>query len=188
MLTGNATEKQRTWLLALLKKNKSHPDLPQWWAELKPYWVVKELAPGVHEGSFSENLPKQLASEMIDKIKNAGSNAAKPKFDTEKWHARVDTYWVDPATSNIVWVRFSEKSQRPYGKVAEPGATKFVYAAGLLRADLVPLTADEFRRVAELHEGRCPICRKEFSGEPEDIERHLKNHASHIVHTSVASQ
>jgi hypothetical protein len=167
MLTGKSSEKQRNWLLELLKKNKNHPDLPKWWEGLKQYWVVTELAPGVTEGSFSEDLPSQVASEYIDTIKTATAGAVAPKFDAEMWAKREGTYWVDPATSNIVWVRFAQKSQKPYGKVAVPGSSGFVYEHGLLRHSLVPLTVDEFNRVLAKYPGRCPLCRREIGADGE---------------------
>lgn len=172
-----ASLKQRDYLRVLLKQHRSHPDMPAWWDELKPYWVVEEIAVGVKEGRFTELLPKRLASKYIDLLTSLETQDA--GFDTDRWMNRAGTYWLDPATSKVVVVKVSGKTGKPYGKVANPGDGQFLFESGLLRNSLVPLSHEEFIRYVVKHPGRCPVCRATM-GSDEAALTHALQHSSKL--------
>lgn len=162
----SATDKQRAFLLSLLKKHKSHADMTKWWADLGSFWVTTEIAPGVVEGSFSEELPKALASKYIELLKGLEPD----KSSAIDWKARVGTMWVDTTRDAVVWVRES-KAGHPYGKVALPVDTKFNYEQGSLKDSLVPLDEQQYDRLLSINSAICPVCRKAASIE------HRSDHA-----------
>lgn len=171
-----ATPKQRDYLRVLLKQHRNHPDMPAWWSELKPYWVVEEIAVGVKEGRFTELLPKRTASKYIDLLTSLETPDA--GFDADRWMNRAGTYWLDPATSKVVVVKVSAKTGNPYGKSANPEDGNFLFESGLLKNSLVPLTHDEFMRYTVKHPGRCPVCRGTMSSS--EAETHAFRHSSKL--------
>lgn len=151
---SNSTDKQRAFLLTLLKKHKADPKMTDWWNDLQPFWVVTEIAPGVVEGSFSEELPKTLASKYIELLKGLEPVKSASSID---WKSREGTLWVDTTRNAVVWVRTS-KAGHAYGKVALP-EEKFGYEQGALKDSLVPLTHEQFDRLIAV-DSLCPVCRK----------------------------